>query len=579
VLIGGPVGAAMAVGVLASDVADAVHETDQYFVKKSAANTDIDPNKSIMNPDEVPGWGWLVVAWAAVGLDLLDVKAAVVAIQSGAKTPAKAAEELGHAHAGLKGMSEGELVGKLKSAAGELKAGEVLTEVNKGGVVSRLGVAIEIDKSLAETEVRVGYKVDKETGKVEVTGMRVGAKASVEDVLAHQTVIKLIRRYEGTTGKIRQLWDKLRSLGGKTPANVNPFPPGSQAYNSWLEVKKLPAMIEARSAKYGPHLTKDAEAALRQDIEFLETELAQHQKVVDQMILEAGEDFIAKTGDSTLHAANDLGYSLPDVAKKPPLTSTDIADSAYYYRLDNGKPTLVRKAGKPGKSLRPELGSDGKPTGKFLEGELSRAEKADAIVTSMPKAKQDAYHALVERIQKAEPSAKVVPIESMAATKKTIAQVTAEFGDKAFKEKLTRLVIQALEKKGMPAADAVAAAKKAVDSLMNHEILVVKGTDQLRAYGYRPRYQSATGKVVEDDLHHMIPLYLGGDHTIANLMDLDAKLHDGVHELVDSVKFGDGVTLAPSSIQNAKELTFQQGAAILHADGTITYDTLTAATK
>jgi hypothetical protein len=59
VLIGGPVGAAMAVGVPASDVADAAHETDQYFVKKSAANTDIDPNRSIKNPDDVPGWRWL----------------------------------------------------------------------------------------------------------------------------------------------------------------------------------------------------------------------------------------------------------------------------------------------------------------------------------------------------------------------------------------------------------------------------------------------------------------------------------------------------------------------------------------
>jgi hypothetical protein len=167
----------------------------------------------------------------------------------------------------------------------------------------------------------------------------------------------------------------------------------------------------------------------------------------------------------------------------------------------------------------------------------------------------------------------------MAATNKTITQITVEFGDKAFKEKFTRLLTQALEKKGMPAADAAAAAKKAVDSLMSHEILVVKGTDQLRAYGYRPRYASATGKVVEDDLHHMIPLYLGGDHTIGNLLDIDAKLHDGVHELVESVRFSDGVSLAPSSVHNAKELTFSQGAAILHADGTITYDTLTAASK
>jgi hypothetical protein len=577
-LIGGPFGAAMALGALTSDVVDAIHDTDEYFVKKAASNTDVDPNKSILDPESAPGWGWLIVSWAAVGLDVLDVKAAVKAIEVGQKSVSQAAEELAKLKAGTRGLpAEGELVLKLKTAAGELATGEVLTEINKAGVANRLGVGIEIDKSIAETEVRVGFKVDRETGKIEITGMRVGVKATLEDVLAHGTVLKLVRRYEGVTGKVRQLWDKLLSLGGKTPANVNPFPPGSLAYNSWLEVKKLPAMIDARATKYGPHLTKDAEAALRQDIEFLESELARHQKIVDQMILEAGEDFVAKAGDSTLKCTNELGYSLPDVSKKPPLGATDIASSAYYYRIDAGKPTLAKKANRPGQSLRPELGTDGKPTGKFVEGELSREQKALDLVARMDTPKQAAFNKLVEDIRKAEPGAKVVPIERIAATKRTLAAVTEEFGDKAFRPKLTKLLTQALEKKGMKSIDAAAAAKKAVDDLLGHEIMVVRGTEQLRAYGYRPRFISATGSVVEDDLHHMVPLYLGGDHTIANLVDIDPKLHDAVHELVESVKFSDGVTLAPWSIQNAKGLNFTEGAAILHADGTITYDTLATA--
>jgi hypothetical protein len=574
-LIGGPVGLAMAGAVLASDVEDAITDTDQYFVKKAASNTDIDPNKSILDPDSVPGWGWLIMSWAAVGLDLLDVKAAVKAIEAGEKSVGKAAEDLGKLGAAKKGMAEGELVAKLKVAAGELKSGETLTEVNKAGVAARLGVSIEIDKSIAETEVRVGYKVDKATGKVEVTGMTVGVKATIDDVLAHQVVLKLMRRYEGVTGKIRQLWDKLVSLAGKK-AGI-PFEAGSQAYNSWLEVQKLPAMIEARSAKYGPHLTKEAEAALRQDIEFLESELAHHQEIVEKMVAEAGDDFVAKTGDSTLKCTNDLGYSLPDVAKKPPLTAVDIADSSYYYKIDKGKPVLVKKAKSGKASLRAEIGADGKPTGKFLEGDLTREEKGKAIVASMPKPKQSAFEALVDKIAKQEPGAKVVPIDGMAATKKTLRGLIEEFGDKAFKAKLEKLLTQALEKKGVENAAEVA--KKAVATMMDHEILVIRGTEQLRAYGYRPRFISKTGQVVEDDLHHMIPLYLGGDHTVANLIDIDPKLHDAVHELVDSVKYGEGVTLAPSSIQNAKDLTFSQGAAILHADGTITYDALEAAAK
>lgn len=158
----------------------------------------------------------------------------------------------------------------------------------------------------------------------------------------------------------------------------------------------------------------------------------------------------------------------------------------------------------PGASLRPEIGADGKPTGKFLAGELSREEKGAAIIASMSPSKQAEFDKLVQRIKNAEPNAKVVPIDSIASTKRTIAELTAEFGDKAFKPKLTKLLMDALEKKGMKAADAAAAAKKAVDDLLGHEIMVVKGTDQLRAYGYRPRFISATGQVVEDDLHHMV---------------------------------------------------------------------------
>lgn len=579
-IIGGPVGAAMAAGVLMADVADAMNETDQYYVKKSAANTDADPNKSILDPDSVPGWGWLVMSWAAVGLDMFDVKAAIKTIEAG-ENVGKVAERLGKTHAGLKGLSEGELVNKLKSAAGELKAGELLTEANKGGLGSRLGVSIEIDKSLADTEVRIGYKVDAATGKVEVTGMRVGAKAAIEDVLAHQNVLKLMRRYEGLSGKVRQLWDRMRSLGKRgVPIDVNPFPPGSRAWESWLEVKKLPQMIEARTAKYGPHLSKEAEALLRQDVDFLESELARHQHTVDQLILEAGEGFVAKAGDSTAKACNELGYALPDIkGKKPPFTSTEIADSAYYYRFDEGKdvPTLAKKVNRSGPSVRAEL-KDGKPTGAFLEGELTRGEKAEALVHGMPKEKQDAFNALVERTKQADPVAKVVPIEKLAATKQTLLEVTQRFGDKAFKPKLTELLSRALEKKGMKPAEALAAAKDAVEKLMNHEIMVVRGTDQLRAYSYRMRFIGATGAAVEDDLHHMVPLYLGGNHTVGNLIDIDAKLHDEVHALCESVKFSEEATLAPWSIQNAKNLTFSEGAAILHADGTVTFDTLATVT-
>jgi hypothetical protein len=564
---------AMSAGALGLGLFDAVSTTDDYLVKKAASNTNPDPNQSIVHPEEVPHWGWLVVAWAGVGLDAFDVVKAVKAIGAGERSIKDAAEALAKTNAARKGMSEADLLAKLRAAAGDVAGNEVISEATRAGVAARLGVNLEIEKAgeLGATECRVLYQVDAK-GRVKVLGMKVGAAAQVGDVLAHAEVIRLMRRYEGLTGTLRELWDRLLSAAGKaSPNGPPPFPKGSAAYNSWFELQKLPELIRRRVAKFGPHLTKEQDALLRSEVEFLENERRIHQDVVDRLVFESADNFVASPDNPTLKLCNSQGFRLPDVAKAPPLGADELLASKYYYRMVDGKPTLSRKAtaGDGVQQLRARTDADGKFLGFEEGGDLTRAEKAEELISKLSAAEKTRYDKLVEQWRKLDPAARVVPIEGMSATGKTIGGVVQEFGQANFRGELIRILSEAMIRKGSKPQDAAKAAREAAEALMSHEITVVKGTEQLRAFGYRLHFANQTGKVVDDDLHHVIPLYLGGDHRVKNLVDIDGALHDELHKLVNNVQFDKNTTLAPSSIQRA-DLNFKKGAAILHPDGTVT---------
>ena len=298
-------------------------------------------------------------------------------------------------------------------------------------------------------------------------------------------------------------------------------------------------------------------------------------------MLERGAGFVAKTGDSG-RAAVAAGYPLPpDITKLE-----DLEKSKYFYKTSasgDGTFTLSRKAEADVAPLQPEIGADGKPTGAFVKGDLTRTEEAAALVASLSDAKKSAYAAL-KTAEEAKGN-KVVPIKKMATTDQSIAKLAAKHGPADLEEKVYELVFEAMEHKikakGLAPAteaveitDSIGKARKATKDLMAHPITVIEGTDQLRAFGYRAKYLSDTGQASDDvnDLHHMIPLYLGGDHR--HLVDLYEDLHKRMHELVDSIKWdAKGTTLAPSSIQKAP-LNFENGAAIITPSGAITYNPL-----
>ena len=90
---------------------------------------------------------------------------------------------------------------------------------------------------------------------------------------------------------------------------------------------------------------------------------------------------------------------------------------------------------------------------------------------------------------------------------------------------------------------------------------------------YRRSFVSSTGEIVEGDLHHWIPLYLGGDHRLSNLFDLDPAAHREIHELLEGIRFEDTVTLDPNSIGRL-DVDFERGVGILMPDGSIQLESL-----
>ncbi|MBV8762519.1 MAG: hypothetical protein JO257_34865, partial [Deltaproteobacteria bacterium] len=563
-----------AAGAFGLGMYDAIQQTNQYTIDKPASNVSEDKDGGFAAP---PGWGWLVVAWVGVGLDAAQVVGAVGKVARAEKTIAEAASDLKQGAKAL-GMTEGELVAKLRQVAGDVDGATKFSQSHKAVVAGRFGVAVDIDPKLA-ADVRVLYKVDEKTGRVIVTGLKVGPEATLAEVLAHENVVNLMRRYEGFSGKVRQLWDKILVVAGKGE-NVCPYPEGSRAWEAWHEVKKLPDLVTARMLKYGDGATTGIhaanESALAADLEFLEEQLARNRAILDGVVAEESVGFVGKTSKSS-QAALDAGYPLPDGLKEK--SAKALWDKGYYYRVSpkgDGTYELVRRVESNAPPLRVEFDSAGKPVKLVAGGDLTRAEAAKAIVNKFPKPKQEAFEELVKAQEKL--GNKVVPIEGMATTDQTIAKLTAKFGPKDFEQRLTQILEEAFTRKGIP--DAAKKAASAAKQLMEHPVVVIKGTDQLRAFGYRAAYirdLKAAGIAADeiDDLHHMIPLYLGGDHTM--LIDVAEDLHRDLHELIEGIKWDKaGTSLAPSSIQRAK-LNFSEGAAILYPDGTVSYDTLAAA--
>ena len=541
--VSGPLGLALAAGAFGLGVADAIKQTEDMLAESSAANTALDPKNSVFSPEELKSWGWLVVAWIGVVADAAQVASAIRAVRAAGNS----------IEAGVKVLAKGDpkRFVELSLAAGLVDSAEVITLASKATVARRLGTAVEINASLGK-EIRVYYSVNSR-GRIVLEGVRCGPEARVAEVLAHAPVIRELQRYDGLLGRMRELIDRLLSFAGFTRAGANPFPAGSQAFESYLELGKLDEIISLRRAQLGRELGKESEAVLRRDIQFLESELAHHQIVVDQMTLEKGVGYIARAEEQTTKAIAS--------GKVPPLQGNPLITDAskYYYRVNPAPPpdfTLTRfaNAGVPPRVLV----ADGSGGWKIAEGALSRAEQATAMIGGWPKEFQDAFQAFETAYRSA---GRVVPLQGVATTGKKIRQII----EPAQQQGIYTILEEAFRRAKDP--DPAARATSALTALLDHDITLVKGTDQLRAFNYRLAFAKQTGAEASGDLHHLVPLYLGGDNT--RLVDVAPDLHDRLHDLVDLIRLDAGTTLAPASVRGSASFSFTQGAAVLKGDGTV----------
>ncbi|WP_174816837.1 DNA/RNA non-specific endonuclease, partial [Myxococcus fulvus] len=131
-----------------------------------------------------------------------------------------------------------------------------------------------------------------------------GPDATREDIQAHMETARVLQRYEGAAGKVRQLIDKVKQAITGMPGY------GSQGFESRLEVQKLSgilANLEATQAKLNETLTNAAGGPtpataeqlkdLERQIASVENQLRTHASQVDS--LTNGRGYVAREDDVT----------------------------------------------------------------------------------------------------------------------------------------------------------------------------------------------------------------------------------------------------------------------------------------
>jgi hypothetical protein len=532
----------LAAAAFGSGFADAMLKTRDISVGAAAANTNMDPRAALIAKQGLSGeWVWLAIAWASVVLDIEAVVSSLKLVSSGISV-AEAAERLAtKAASGSK-----EVVEKLKIIAGIAASDTVISTSNLGAVSMRVGRPVTIAPELG-SDVTVLIKSDSSTGQMVATELRVGPKALVNDIIHHRRTVQTIEKYSEVATGARGLKDRLSSIfGARNPVDV--LEAGSPAFEAWLEVDKLPGLIDIRRQRLLREMGKmspEVEEQLWQEIEILESELEHYKSVVNQLAEENSAGFVAMRMQ-TNDAAKAAGY--PDL------------DWERYYYVRNGSEFVPRsKATKLAPRLRIERTSEGK-----LAAVLDLPTDWSATnVASFDQVVKNAAKKFPGRVRK------VVAVH-LTPTSETIGSLMTAVQ----KNELFEIIFSAVVRKGGGKADRAAMdeAAQMIYALQTHNITIIRGTDELRQFGYSAFYEGAVKGSAKGDLHHVIPLYLGGDHRVRNLLDLDPNLHDQLHNLIDNIQFTGGLRLAPESLQALPKGS--PAAAVIFDDGAIEFEAL-----
>jgi hypothetical protein len=178
-------------------------------------------------------------------------------------------------------------------------------------LTSALETPVHYDDTLPHGMVKVVYEKGL-FGNIKGIGIVAGPGATLGDIFFHAPTVSAFRRYEGAAGLVYRALDSVRGMvkGGY-------LPPGSRAYEAYLELQKLPAIIESRRQRLaGEPLDELTRLRVEAQAEALESQLARH--MGDLGDLRKGRGYVAAEGDEhPFHrpaAAEDLEKAAFDLA-------------------------------------------------------------------------------------------------------------------------------------------------------------------------------------------------------------------------------------------------------------------------
>nr|AYM53766.1 hypothetical protein [Cystobacter sp.] len=181
-------------------------------------------------------------------------------------------------------------------------------------------------------------------GKVRIEA---GPDATDADIQAHMETARILQRYEGAVGKVRQLIDKVKQAITGMPGY------GSQGFESRLEVKKLSNILkglEATQAQLNTSIAgatgspTPATAAQRADLErqiaSVENQLRTHEALTNSLV--SGRGYVAR-----VHGKPNLHETIKGLeAVRPHLIETDFIARAGYVRKDPASVKLIDNKGR-----------------------------------------------------------------------------------------------------------------------------------------------------------------------------------------------------------------------------------------
>lgn len=163
----------------------------------------------------------------------------------------------------------------------------------------RQGTTVTPDATLTGNTVRVEPRW--EGGRIVGVDVRAGPGATALDIALHAATVNAMQSYRGVLGNIRRALENAAALLTRSGLSV-----GSRGWEARLELGKLPAIIASRmEGLAGRAITPELEVRLRADLDHLQAQLAEHQRVLADPKLrgEPGRGHVAAEGSDAFAKA------------------------------------------------------------------------------------------------------------------------------------------------------------------------------------------------------------------------------------------------------------------------------------